>query len=133
MRSRKNRPHGSVISRQCWCKECAQTCPVHALPRLIAQAGIPLGLIFSGITPKTAAASLRARLGKLGVPNPELYRLHDFRRGHARDLLRRGRKLYEILQAGDWSSPAFLDYLDRAELEERAMVEAHLDEESDED
>ena len=67
------------------------------------------------------------------MQNSDLYRLHDFRRGHARDLLRRGKPLYEILRAGEWSSPAFLAYLDRAELEDLAVMEAHLDEESDED
>ena len=39
-------------------------------------------------------------------------RTHDWRRGHARDLQRGGARLWEILQAGDWKSPAFLSYLD---------------------
>ena len=35
--------------------------------------------------------------------------------------------------AGEWRSPAFLKYLDVMELESAAVVEAHLEEESDED
>ena len=67
-----------------------------------------------------------------GVADANSYRPHDFRRGHARDLLRGGRRLHEILRAGEWSSPRFLEYLDRCELEDAAVLEAHLDEESDE-
>ena len=68
----------------------------------------------------------------MGVADANSYRPHDFRRGHARDLLRGGRRLHEILRAGEWTSPRFLEYLDRCELEDAAVLEAHLDEESDE-
>ena len=43
-----------------------------------------------------------------------------------------GANLHEILSAGQWSSPAFLKYLDIDKLETDAVVEAHL-EESDAD
>jgi len=39
-----------------------------------------------------------------------------------------GAPLYEILEAGDWKSPAFLKYLDRARLERDLVIQAHLDE-----
>lgn len=45
---------------------------------------------------------------------------------------REGASLYEILKAGEWSSPAFLNYLDLHELEKEAVVEAHMDESDDE-
>ena len=35
-----------------------------------------------------------------------------------------------ILLAGQWSSPAFLQYLDTATLEADAVLQAHLDESS---
>ena len=44
-----------------------------------------------------------------------------------------GRTLAEILQAGEWSSPAFMKYLDMMALERDAVMEAHLDESGDED
>ena len=52
-------------------------------------------------------------------------RTHDWRRGHARDLQRGGARLWEILQAGDWKSPAFLSYLDAHQLEAGCVAEAH--------
>ncbi len=61
------------------------------------------------------------------------YRLHDLRRGHARDMQKRGARIGEILAAGQWRSPRFLEYLDKQELEDEAVLEAHLEEESDDD
>ena len=39
-----------------------------------------------------------------------------------------GAPLWEILSAGDWSSPAFMDYLDKWRLERDVVMQAHLDE-----
>ena len=39
-----------------------------------------------------------------------------------------GAPLWEILAAGDWSSPAFMDYLDKWRLERDVVMQAHLDE-----
>ena len=44
-----------------------------------------------------------------------------------------GRKLCEILAAGEWRSPAFMCYMDKCELEKAAVTEAHCDESSSED
>ena len=57
---------------------------------------------------------------------------HDFRRGHALDLTLKGARLNVILAAGEWSSPAFMLYLDLNKVSTEAVVEAHL-EESDEE
>ena len=84
------------------------------------------GALFSGFSSALVLRCLRSRLASLGVPSAELYRTHDFRRGHAQDLLARGATLREILEAGGWRSPAFLRYLDLVELEREAVVEAHL-------
>ena len=46
-----------------------------------------------------------------------LYRTHDFRRGHAQDLLESGATLAEILLAGQWRGSSFVKYLKEAELE----------------
>ena len=67
------------------------------------------------------------------VLKASLYRTHDFRRGHARDLQASGASLVEILQAGQWKSPAFLNYLDVNSLESEAVLQAHLEESSDSD
>ena len=67
----------------------------------------------------------------LGVQDAHLYRLHDFRRGHADDLFASGAPLVVILKASDWKSAVFLSYLKREDLEARAVLAAHMDELSD--
>ena len=36
--------------------------------------------------------------------------------------------MHEILAAGDWKSPAFMDYLDKHRLESDLVMQAHMDE-----
>ena len=72
-------------------------------------------------------------LAALDVKNACLYRTHDLRRGHAEDMRQNGATLGEILLAGDWRSPAFLDYLDRVQLEQDRTAEAHLHDSSEEE
>ena len=55
----------------------------------------------------------------------EQYRTHDFRRGHAEDLRASGAPLLEILQAGDWKSPAFMTYMNMEQLESETVMQAH--------
>ena len=47
-------------------------------------------MMFAAITPASALAVLRDILNKIGVANAESYRTHDFRRGHAQDLVESG-------------------------------------------
>ena len=104
-------------------------CPVHILAPLLAK--VPEGTaLFKGISPKSALDYLRSVLNELKVPKAMEYRTHDLRRGHARDLQSSGATLYEILSAGEWRSPAFLQYLDISTLERDMVVEAHVDESS---
>ena len=127
---RKNKQFGSVLQRACWCARSTATCPVHALGAWFA--GLPVGTRpFADISAGSSLSTLRFSLGQLGVRDAALYRTHDLRRGHALDLQQRGGTLREILQAGEWSSPAFLSYLDMTQLELGAVVEAHLAESED--
>ena len=75
---------------------------------------------------------LRAMLVEVGVPDANEYRSHDMRRGHAEDLRLGGATLGQILRAGDWRSPAFLQYLDAEQLELDRTVEAHHADSDDE-
>ena len=108
------------------------TCPVHALGPFVqsVQAGDEL---FLGITPAIALGLLRNILGELEVKDAHSFRTHDFRRGHALDLQNSGASLIQILRAGEWRSPAFLDYLDMHSLERDAVVQAHVDDSASED
>ena len=110
---------------------CEATCPIHVLGAEIA--GHELGTaMFEGITPADALSNLRFLLSQIGVQNARQYRTHDLRRGHAVDLQLSKAPLYQILEAGEWRSPAFMEYLDLHRLERDAVLQAHLDE-SDED
>ena len=60
----------------------------------------------------------------IGVEHPNSYGLKAFRRGCATDMALAGKPLYEILQAGEWKSAAFREYLDRNELEPLAFMNA---------
>ena len=124
--SRKNKQHGSVLERTCWCStRSSGTCPVHVLWPWLAK--LPEGARpWGGVCGQTALSGLRRRLEQLGLPDPGSYRLHDFRRGHAQDLLEGGSSLTLILKAGEWKSAAFLRYLQVEELEARAVLEAHM-------
>jgi hypothetical protein len=129
---RKNKAHGSCLTRSCWCKQCPLTCPVHVLGAFFCS--LPCGAIpFSSFSPSTALATLRRMLLDIGVADARLYRTHDLRRGHARDMQEDGSTLVEILRAGEWRSPAFLQYLDIDQLEGDAAMEAHLNDSSDSD
>ncbi len=105
------------------------------------------------MTAKIALEKLRFMLGQVGVVKAELFRTHDLRRGHARDLQLSGRRvhstcalcvgisghwfagapLWQILNAGEWRSPAFLEYMDLHRLEGDLVVQAHVDESESED
>ena len=128
---RKNKLRGSVLRRGCWCSKTIGKvfCPIHFLAPLLDK--VPNGsLLFEGIAPSMALAYLRSVLVDLSVPKAMEYRTHDLRRGHARDLQCNGASLYEILSAGEWRSPAFMQYLDVNTLERDVVVEAHVDESS---
>ena len=89
--------------------------------------GFEVGTVpFEVFGPAVCLAKLRRRLRELEVPKAGLYKLHDFRRGHAQDLLESGAGLALILKAGEWKSAAFLAYVDWSRLEEKAVLEAQL-------
>ena len=127
---RKNRPRGSVLRRSCWCSTCTHTCPIHVLWPMFAV--MPVGhKPFENITPAAALGRLRHMLAAVGVEKAGLYCAHDLRRGHARDLQAKGASLYTLLSAGEWASPAFTQYIDKAALEDAAVEQAHVEELSD--
>ena len=132
LKRRKNKEGGSVLIRRCWCNSCRLTCPVHVLGPFLLECG-PGAQPLAMHDARSALQVLRGWLGVLQVDNASSYRTHDLRRGHARDMLVAGARLCEILRAGEWRSAAFLAYLDKAELECGATLEAHLGESSDEE
>ena len=131
LKRRKNMDGGSEMSRKCWCKADPSTCPVHVLWPFFA--ALPVGAMpFAGITAGRALKTLRQALCLFSATRKDanLYRCHDLRRGHAKDLACSGASLVEILLAGQWRSPAFLVYLDIKSLERDAVLAACVDESS---
>ena len=127
---RKNKLHGSILTRSCWCKQSPKTCPVHVLGKYFQTLGEG-ERPFAQFSAASVLQSLRAFLSRIGIVDSQKFRTHDLRRGHARDLQERGASFAEILQAGEWRSPAFLKYLDMHALERDVVIEAHVDESSD--
>ena len=66
------------------------------------------------------------------VPNAAEFGTHCFRRGHARDMLKCGATLAEILRAGQWKSAAFLKYLEKNDIEEGVALEVACDTDEEE-
>ena len=88
---------------------------------------------FMHMRPDTARSAFRGRLAALGYADSATFNLHDFRRGAAHDLAAAGGGLRQILEAGEWSSPAFLKYLDTEQLGKKVAVEACLDDSGDDE
>ena len=53
-----------------------------------------------------------------------------FRRSHGKFVFG-GAQLWQILEAGEWRSPAFMKYLDVHRLETDLVMQAHIDDESE--
>ena len=67
LRSRKNRPEGSVLRRSCACSACPKICPVHGLWFNFFHK-LPVGAQpWSDVTPSSAISSLRQCLAALSV------------------------------------------------------------------
>ena len=120
---RTNKANGSTLTRGRWCAESKASCPVHVVGAVLGRIK-PGTMLFKGKTSAIALSELRRMLEILGTPKAREYRCHDLRRGHALDLQLRGAPLHEILAAGEWRSPAFLEYLDRHAAERDMVQEA---------
>ena len=122
---RKNLRHGSTMSRNCWCRKSSQTCPVHVLMKYCEKVAVGQPL-FPSHKAEQVRTNLRGRLSRLNIPDAYAYGTHDFRRGHTMDMVMAGAPLSQILKAGQWKSSAFLEYIEKQEVECGAVLEAHM-------
>ena len=134
LKKRKNKPEGSLLKRGCWCRSVDRSlCPVHVLWEYMQQFSFGQK-VFGDISASSALWELRRCLGELGTPDAELYRCHDFRRGHADDLRESGADMSEIKATLDHlSDAAKLRYLNLVDLEANRVGRGHLSESSSED
>ena len=139
---RKNRPQGSgKLMRMCSCKGSPTTCIVHTFYDKF-WAELPDGARpWAHLSAGGARTALRRTLARLAVPEAECFGTHDFRRGaaevgqlaalhgyvvrlrafgYSQDLRQSGCTLAQIIKAGQWSSAAFMCYMDEAGLDKEA-------------
>ena len=132
MKTRKNGKRASVLTRSCWCKQCRKTCPVHVLWKFFEPLAVG-DAPFKRIKSEKANDILRKGCAKAKVKKAECFKCHDFRRGHTKDMQVAGASLMEILEAGEWSSPRFMKYMDMNRLDRDIVISAHMTKSSDED
>ena len=124
--SRKNEKLPTMLKRTCWCETSALTCPIHMFASWAFDTDNG-GLLFKGITPAMVTTNLRKRLDDIELLNANIFTTHAFRRGHAKDMAMAGRPVAEILREGGWHSSAWIAYPDPRELEDAAVMEAHME------
>ena len=131
LKRRKNRPQGSVLRRSCRCPEDKLMCPVHAVRELLrVQRRQRKGPMFF-VTPAAFTKGLRRHAEAAGLVRAQQRCSHEFRRGTARELVKQGGTLGHIMKAGDWSSAAFNEYLDKDYIDQAALLEVITDQDSD--
>ena len=132
LQRRKNRPQGSLLRRRCTCpSQGFRFCVVHRLRPFLAQLQPtePLWSFDSG----AALKKLRRLLTLSQVPSAPEFTFKAFRAGKATALAAAGKSVGTILQAGEWRSAAFLNYVDtdvvdQAQLLDQAMVQSEDEE-----
>ena len=129
---RKNLPHGSTITRLCWCKTSSTTCPVHVLKPLFNTDSFGVRP-FMHLRQGLVNHEIKRRMRKSEVAGAMNFSSHDFRRGHARDLQESNAPLCDILKAGQWRSPAFKTYMDQNKLDTDAFLKVHVADSSSDD
>ena len=123
LRRRKNMPQGSILRRACCCVSDPLMCAPHALQAWLRnKRRAESGRLFA-YPASSFRRDLRAAIGALGIPEPEAYGTHSFRRGTAHELAAARSPLADILAAGQWRSTAFLHYICKADVEEAAVLD----------
>ena len=106
---------------------------MHSLRQLVAFLKCTrTGPVFS-IPATTFVRHLREDLSSAGEEEPELYGSQSLRRGTAQGLLAQpGARLADVLKAGEWSSAAFMEYQEREEVDQMALMDLICAESDDE-
>lgn len=132
LRSRKNASEGAALRRACACPRDPVMCAPHAFMRWVVRTSRPAyGRLFQ-MGPTSFTRILRGYLRLLEVPSPDTFSSHGFRRGTAQELLAKNAPLSHILRAGGWRSAAFLEYLEREDVDELAILQVMCDEDDEE-
>jgi len=120
---RKNSSSGASVKRSCICPDDRHTtlCGVCAMRAQMESHGPDLSIpLFHSIHLQDDIQLLRRLLSSHDIAQVSW---HSFRRSAAHDLLNKGSSIGHIIRAGGWKSGAFLTYLSKREVDNRA----HLD------
>ena len=119
---RKNAPHGSSIRRSCICAATLRwDCGVCALKAHISEQRhlSRTSRVFSSICVRRDLALLQEIASTIGLNG---LTWHSFRRSSAQHMLMSGCPISQIIHAGGWKSGAFLQYLSRQDVDDRAHL-----------
>ena len=119
----KNRQYPTAMVRECCCEEMGKLlCSVHWLKYLHDRATHG-GRVFA-LTTSGFAAKLKELAAAAGVQDAHRCGTHSLRRGMAQDILDLGGSLPALLNAGDWTSSAYLKYLRVSQTDDAAVARA---------
>ena len=130
LRSRKNKPGGSLLSRSCTCSDKKQPCAYHAAENLTKH--VKPGELLWDVQPYALLRDVKRFLVLLHVQTASAVTLKSFRAGKACSLAASGSTIQQILEHGEWRSKAVLNYLSSEAIDEIAMLNASLVESEDE-
>ena len=134
LRSRKNRPEGSLLVRDCVCNEDSdpRLCPVHCFDWTGRTSNhAPGEKIFTSLTPSSSTHKLRRYATLVGIGAARQLGLKTFRASRATCLALQGKLVHHILAAGEWRSAAFLRYCSEDSLDAGAVLKASILEDAD--
>ncbi|CAD7935941.1 unnamed protein product [Amoebophrya sp. A120] len=130
LRSRKNRDEGTHLVRPCSCGSVPadlkrlvswrEICPVHVVGAFVRSKKHGEAL-FPSITYKFILDKMK-EAGRAEAA-PANFGTQSLRRGAAQSIVACGGNLRDILVAGEWSSKAFREYLDREEIFKAGILE----------
>lgn len=124
LRTRKNRPRGSLLMRPCCCKSSVLNplCVGHRLRERSSR--FYTGERLTATSPSEGLKVLHKVLADLGVAGPSRYTWKAFRAGKATSMIAQGHTLPQVLSAGEWRSLAVLKYVDEDVIENAAFLRA---------
>ena len=123
--NRKNRRFPSTLKRTCCCRESGRwLCSVHWLLKL-RSTHTPNARVFT-IDKIYFARRVKELAEHVGVPEASNCGTHSLRRGMAQDIMDMGGSLPALLNAGDWSSSAYLKYLRVSQTDDTAVAKAMM-------
>ena len=131
LQRRKNRSHGSLLTRRCRCSTLASDVCVYHRALFFLQR-FTVGDCLFDFNHQKFLKDVRRFSVILGMPHASDITFKSFRAGKATQLAAQGVSLGDIVNAGEWKSNAFLRYVDEDLIGPNGLLD-HLAESIDEE